>query len=70
MHNDDTIMRCRVCGLLSSDPPWGYDGVSPTFDFCPCCGVEFGYEDAYLWGHSVGVRNGSQRAQEWMNPEE
>jgi hypothetical protein len=48
MLNKDVIMRCRVCGLLQAEPPWGEDGKSPTFDYCPCCGVEFGYGDASL----------------------
>lgn len=46
MHSDDQNMRCRVCGLLQSEPPWGSDGKSPTYEYCPCCGVEFGYGDA------------------------
>ncbi|HEX3315363.1 MAG TPA: hypothetical protein VHR72_10755 [Gemmataceae bacterium] len=46
MHSDLEIMRCRVCGLLQAEPPWGEDGKSPTFDYCACCGVEFGYQDA------------------------
>lgn len=46
MHNDHAMMRCRVCGLVQSEPPWGSDGKSPTFNYCPCCGVEFGYGDA------------------------
>ncbi len=38
---------CRVCGFFFSESlPWGDDGCSPSFDICPCCGVEFGYEDA------------------------
>lgn len=39
---------CKVCGLdLGEDYfSWGVDGRTPTFDFCPCCGVEFGYQDA------------------------
>jgi hypothetical protein len=37
--------HCRVCGLLMPEPPWGDDGKSPAYDFCPCCGVEFGYGD-------------------------
>ena len=41
MHNNN----CRVCGYLLDSPPWGDDGSSPTFEICPCCGVEFGYED-------------------------
>jgi hypothetical protein len=38
--------RCRVCGWLLREPPWGVDGRTPLFDYCPCCGVEFGYQDA------------------------
>jgi hypothetical protein len=45
MHNID-MHRCRVCGLYLDDPPWGSDGHTPLYDFCPCCGVEFGYQDA------------------------
>lgn len=37
--------NCRICGLYFEAPPWGEDGHSPTFDICPCCGVEFGNED-------------------------
>jgi hypothetical protein len=42
----DTLSPCRVCGLLFDEAPWGEDGKTPSFDICPCCGVEFGYEDA------------------------
>jgi len=37
--------HCRVCGLFHEDPPWGEDNKTPTYDICPCCGVEFGYGD-------------------------
>ncbi len=38
---------CHVCGYPDLlEPPWGEDGQSSSFDICPCCGVEFGYEDA------------------------
>ncbi len=36
---------CRICGLYIEDKPWGEDGLFPTYEVCPCCGVEFGYED-------------------------
>jgi hypothetical protein len=42
---DDTKYRCRVCGLLCPEPPWGEDGNSPDFSICVCCGAEAGYED-------------------------
>jgi hypothetical protein len=46
MHNSDSVKySCRVCGWTQKDPPWGDDGLSPTFEICDCCGVEFGYED-------------------------
>jgi len=41
-----TIHACRVCGLIEEDVlPWGDDGETPSFDFCSCCGVEFGNGD-------------------------
>ena len=39
---------CRVCGYELSEPPWGEDGQSPSWDICPCCGTEFGYNDCTL----------------------
>jgi hypothetical protein len=45
MRNDE-LYHCRVCGLGFDEPPWGEDGKTASFDLCPCCGVEFGYEDA------------------------
>jgi hypothetical protein len=36
---------CRVCGYDPGFPPWGPEGDEPTFDICPCCGVEWGYQD-------------------------
>ena len=38
--------HCRVCGYLPEDPPWGTTGDLPSFEICPCCGVEWGYEDS------------------------
>ncbi|RJL35657.1 hypothetical protein D5H75_02395 [Bailinhaonella thermotolerans] len=45
---NERLYGCRVCGLIQDSAPWGLDGRSPSFDICPCCGVEFGYEDATL----------------------
>lgn len=45
MHGQYSL--CRVCGFdLGEDFPWGPDGRTCSFNICPCCGVEFGYEDA------------------------
>jgi hypothetical protein len=45
MRNNENY-RCRVCGLTLDCRPWGEDGKNPTFMYCYCCGVEFGYTDA------------------------
>ena len=37
--------HCRVCGYEDTDLPYGEDGKTPSFNFCPCCGVEHGYQD-------------------------
>jgi hypothetical protein len=37
--------NCSVCGLYIEDAPWGEDNKTPTYEICPCCGVEFGNED-------------------------
>lgn len=37
---------CRVCGYEPEEPPWGEDGCTPSFEICPSCGVEWGYQDA------------------------
>lgn len=42
---NDAEHFCRVCGYPSDEPPWGADGRSPSYGFCPCCGVEWGYQD-------------------------
>jgi rubredoxin len=36
---------CPVCGYVGfDDPPWSSD-LSPSYDICPSCGIEFGYDD-------------------------
>ncbi len=45
---DKFIYFCRVCGLRQFEPPWGIDNNCPSHDICPCCKVEFGYEDSNL----------------------
>ncbi len=37
----DTL--CPVCGLLLDDPTWA-EGL-PSFEICPCCGTQYGYDD-------------------------
>lgn len=69
----DAVWICLVCGLdlrdVNDDPPWGLSGTDPSFTYCPCCGVEFGYQDSSL----AGVRRQRDRwllAPEWDKPNE
>jgi transcription elongation factor Elf1 len=37
---------CPVCGFPGLEEPPYDDTGAATFGICPCCGVEFGYDDA------------------------
>lgn len=52
----EKINNCRVCGFFMEDAPWGEDNQSPTYEICPCCGVEFGNED-YTVESTIDYRN-------------
>lgn len=39
---------CRICGYRLKIKIWGEDGKYPSYEICPCCGVEFGNEDYTL----------------------
>jgi hypothetical protein len=44
----DTVDRehlCYVCGFDLGFRPW--DGPFPSDEICPCCGIQFGYHDAW-----------------------
>jgi hypothetical protein len=65
--------NCRVCGFLyveesPAELPWGEDGRSPSYGYCVCCGVEFGYQDA----SPVGARRWRTRwldsGPQWHDP--
>lgn len=61
---------CKVCGYIYNNPvfyPWGKDGHTPTFDICPCCGVEFGYEDSTNKGILKYRENWIKSGVEWYD---
>jgi len=61
--NDDNLYSCRICWFKNEDKPWWDDGKSPTFCFCPCCWVEFWYQD----GCSKAIKMYRKRwIEEWM----
>jgi hypothetical protein len=59
-----------VCGLELPDPPWGIDGRTPLFDNCPCCGVEFGYQDATPAGARRYREQWIARGAPWSEPDQ
>lgn len=68
MPNDSAhAFACRVCGYIGSDPPWGEDGQVPSFAICPCCGVEWGYEDLTPLGASKFRERWLQSGASWRD---
>jgi transcription elongation factor Elf1 len=37
---------CLVCGYPDLTRPYG-DFLHPTYEICPCCGYQYGYDDHY-----------------------
>jgi hypothetical protein len=64
---------CFVCGLnvadVGEERPWGEDGDNPSYDYCPCCGVEFGYQDSSLEGARAYRARWLEGGQRWYRPE-
>lgn len=58
MLNDQKYI-CPVCGYDGLDePPYDSTG-SASFDICPCCGTEFGYDDS--------VKTHAEIRDRWLN---
>jgi len=66
MHKPDN--HCRVCGYELLEPPWGEDSRSPTWDFCPCCGTEFGYQDCTPMSARRMRENWISSGMKWSEP--
>lgn len=62
---------CPVCGLPLGDfAPWGTDGKTPTYEICPCCGVEWGYEDDSREARRAFRHRWLASGAEWFHPQE
>lgn len=74
--NFETILtKCRICGCDYSKYqyfPWGRNGQDPTFDYCVCCGVEFGnfYGDWCLERIVDYRRRWIEEGSVWSEPKE
>lgn len=62
------MLKCRVCGLVHAEPPWGDDGRTPLFEMCDCCGVEFGYQDSTPLGVARYRKKWLDAGGAWDNP--
>ncbi len=61
---------CPVCGFSDLDqPPWDPDTGVPSFDICPCCGCEFGYNDATTEAKERYRREWIKQGAPWFKPE-
>lgn len=50
------MFACPVCGLKGlPDSPRDEFG-EPSFEICPCCGIQFGYDDATVSHEELGRR--------------
>lgn len=61
--------NCRVCGFYLNNPPWGNDGESPSYEICPCCGVEFGNEDYTIESIKKYRNKWLTEGAKWFSPE-
>ena len=55
---------CPVCGYVGLlEPAWADD--SPSYEICPCCGIEFGYDDSSTTQEGRRTRHRELRA-DWI----
>lgn len=61
---------CPVCGYPDLEQP-AWDPVTgvPSFDICPCCGCEFGYNDATSGARERYRTAWIRRGAAWFEPE-
>ncbi len=68
--SNHNLKLCRICGHENESYPWGPSGDKPSFRLCPCCGVEFGTEDAELPMLTEYRRLWLEDGGQWLDEEE
>ncbi|THF66294.1 hypothetical protein E6C76_05480 [Pseudothauera nasutitermitis] len=48
MRNSSESYVCPVCGYPCLDEAAYDDFGCPSYNICPCCGTEFGYDDSVV----------------------
>ena len=59
---------CKVCGYELGFAPWGENNNSPSFEICPCCGAEFGYDDYTTESIKTYRSNWIKSGAKWFDP--
>ncbi len=70
MVNNEELYFCRICGFRYYNLPWGENNDNPSREICPCCGVEFGYEDSNLLGIQRYRKKWLETGAKWFEPRE
>ncbi len=61
---------CPVCGHRDLvEPAWDITTGTPSFNICPCCGCEFGYEDATPKAKNRYLLNWIKKGAIWFKPD-
>jgi hypothetical protein len=58
--------RCYVCGFELDDEPWSNKWI---FEYCLCCGCQFGYEDASTKAILIYRQNWLNSGATWFKPD-
>lgn len=62
---------CPICGCDElKEPAWLGDGFGASFEICPCCGTEFGYQDCKPEGKKKQYEQWMARKYEWHFPQD
>ena len=59
--------NCRVCGYTLKVPPWGEGEQTPSWEICPCCGTEFGYEDNTIKSVKIKRTDWIKKGEKWFD---
>jgi hypothetical protein len=62
----DRTFACPVCGFAGLDEAAYDEQGNASFGICPCCGTEFGYDDATA-GHAELRARWIQAGKRWWS---
>jgi hypothetical protein len=59
---------CEICGYPNLERPPRDETGAPSFEICPCCGGEFGYNDITVEVKRDYLRKWIKSGTKWLNP--